>query len=102
MFIVTDSIDVILFNRLNRQKIETGTPGLKLSKTGRQVNLAEKHIQRDGAVDRRTGEAVRTLEKSGSHPDSTARLAGVRPQRHTGLCPWTAVHPLIGDGSKLF
>lgn len=30
------------------------------------------------------------------------RLAGVRPQRHTGLCPRTAVHPLISDGSKLF
>lgn len=75
---------------------------MKLSKTGRQVNLAEKHVQQDGAADRRTGDAVRKPEKSGSHPDSTARLAGIRPQRHTGLCPGTAVHPLIGDGSKLF
>lgn len=73
-----------------------------MSKTGRQVNLAKRHAQQDEAVDRRTGEAVRTPEKSGSHPDSTARLAGVRPQRHTGLCPRTAVHLLIGDGSKFF
>lgn len=65
------------------------------------MDLAEKHIQQDGAVDRRTGEADRKPEKSGSHPDLTARLAGVRPQRNTGLCPMTAVHPPIGDGSKL-
>lgn len=45
--------------------------------------------RQDETADRRTG-------------DPTARLAGVRPQRHTGLCPRTAVHPLIGDGSKLF
>lgn len=58
--------------------------------------------RQDETADRRTGEAVRKPQKSGSHPDPTARLAGVRPQRHTGLCPRTAVHPLIGDGSKLF
>lgn len=72
------------------------------SKTGRQVNLAERHVRQEGAADRRTGGPVRKPEKSGSHPDSTARLADVRPQRHTGLCPRTAVHPLTGDGSKLF
>lgn len=75
---------------------------MKWSKTGGQVNLAEKNIQHDGAIDRQTGEAVRKPEKSGSHPDLTARLAGACPQRHTGLCPPTAVHPLISDGSKLF
>lgn len=73
-----------------------------MTKTRRQVNLAEKHVEQDGESDRRTGEAVREPEKSGSHPGSTERLAGTRPQRHTGLCPWTAVHPLMGDGSKLF
>lgn len=76
--------------------------GLKCNTTGREAKLAERNVQQDGAVDRRTGEPVRKLEKSGSLPGSTARLAGLCPQRHTGLCPRTAVHSLIGDGSKLF
>lgn len=70
--------------------------------TGRRVNLAGKCVQQDWKANRRTGEAVREPEKSGSGPDLTVRLAGVRPQRHIGLCPRTAVHSLISDGSKLF
>lgn len=66
------------------------------------MNWQNSTDKKDGAVDTQTGEAVRKPDKSGSHPDSTARLASMHPQRHTGLSPQTAVHPLIGGGSKIF
>lgn len=93
---------VLKSRKFNRQKRTDRLSELKWSKTGWQVNLAEENARHDGAIDRQTGGAVRKPEKSGSHPDLTARLAGVCPQRHTGLCPQTAVHPLIINGSKLF
>lgn len=76
--------------------------GYKSNKTGRQVSLAQWHVFKDGGDNRRTREAVRKPETSGSGPDSTVRVAGTHPHRRSCLCPWTAVHPLIGDGSKLF
>lgn len=45
---------------------------------------------------------LETSEPSGSGPESTGRLAGAWPQRRSRLCPQTAVHPLITDGSELF
>lgn len=85
----TDSSQVTPFSRFNRQKRQTGF-GLKWSQTCRRVNLAEKYVHRSGGqVDRRKRPEIQ--HKSGSHPDSTVRLAGVCPQRHSPLsadsCP---------------
>lgn len=76
--------------------------GSKSNKTGRQVSVVGWHVWKDGGDNRWTREAVRKPETSGSGPGSTVRLAGSRLQRRSCLCPRTAVHPLIGDGSKLF
>lgn len=64
------------------QLTERGAAAFKWSRTGRQVNpVAEV---REG--DRRTdGVASERRRKSGSRPGLTVRLAGIRPQRHTGL-----------------
>lgn len=59
-------------------------------------------VLKDGGDNRPTWEAVRKSEPSGSGPESTGRLAGAWPQRRSRLCPQTAVHPLISDGSELF
>lgn len=75
--------------------------GSKSNKTGRQVSVVGWHVWKDGGDNRWTREAVRKPETSGSGPASTVRLAGSRLQRRSCLCPQTAVHPVIGDGSKL-
>lgn len=75
----------------------------KLSRTGRQVNLAGERVRQDGGGDRRTGRAVLRAGRNQAVIQAWQLdwQASVRKDTQA-LCPRTAVHPLISDGSKLF
>lgn len=77
--------------------------GFKLNRTGRQVNLAGERVRQDGGGDRRTGRAVSWAGRNQAviHAWQLDWQASVRKDTQ-GLCPRTAVHPLISDGSKVF
>lgn len=64
------------------------TMGSKSNKTSRQVNVLRVVCFK--RMEETTGRREKQLEKpeaSGSGPESTARLAGARPQRRSRLCP---------------